>query len=76
MALGGAMWTFDIAGLAEARSVLRRRLGYDRIYRSEADVPNSVSEMIRQSGEMRVREEERDEGQGGELSGDGEDNKQ
>ncbi|KAI8937459.1 hypothetical protein NX059_005180 [Plenodomus lindquistii] len=60
MALGGAMWTFDIAGLAEARQVLRGRLGYEKIYRSEEDVPNSVSEMIRQSGEMRVREEEED----------------
>ncbi|KAH9868378.1 hypothetical protein J1614_007450 [Plenodomus biglobosus] len=69
MALGGAMWSFDIAGLAEARKALRARLGYERIYRSDEDVPNSVSEIIRQSGEMRVREEEEEE-QGVQMSGD------
>jgi hypothetical protein len=58
MALGGAMWTFDIANLKEARAVLRGRLNYDRIYESEDDVPNSISEMIIASGQMRVIEED------------------
>lgn len=61
MGLGGAMWTFDIANLKEARAVLRRRLNYDRIYESEDDVPNSLSEMIAASGQMRVREENEEE---------------
>lgn len=55
------MWTFDIANLKEARAVLRRRLNYDRIYESEDDVPNSLSEMIAASGQMRVREENEEE---------------
>ncbi|KAH8639325.1 hypothetical protein IG631_07095 [Alternaria alternata] len=58
MALGGAMWTFDIANLREARAVLRSRLNYDRIYESEDDVPNSISEMIIASGQMRIIEED------------------
>ncbi|CAG5178101.1 uncharacterized protein ALTATR162_LOCUS8535 [Alternaria atra] len=58
MALGGAMWTFDIANLKEARAVLRGRLNYDRIYESEDDVPNSISEMIVASGQMRIIEED------------------
>lgn len=52
------MWTFDIASLKEARAVLRKRLGYQRIYESEEDVPNTIAEMIRQSGEMRVVDDE------------------
>jgi uncharacterized protein YlxP (DUF503 family) len=62
MALGGAMWTFDIANLKEARAVLRSRLNYDRIYQSEDDVPNSISEMIAASGQMRIIEEDEKEG--------------
>ena len=58
MALGGAMWTFDIANLREARAVLRRRLNYDRIYESEDEVPNTISEMIAASGQMRIIEED------------------
>jgi hypothetical protein len=58
MALGGAMWTFDIANLREARAVLRSRLNYDRIYESEDDIPNSISEMIIASGQMRIIEED------------------
>ncbi|KAA8614688.1 hypothetical protein PtrSN002B_000989 [Pyrenophora tritici-repentis] len=58
MALGGAMWTFDIANLREARAVLRRRLNYDRIYESEDEVPNTISEMIAASGQMRIIEDE------------------
>lgn len=72
MALGGAMWTFDIAGLAEARSVLRRRLGYHRIYKSEEDVPSGLVETLERAGEMRVFEEEGEEG-GKEGEGEGKD---
>ncbi len=56
------MWTFDIANLKEARAVLRSRLNYDRIYQSEGDVPNSISEMIAASGQMRIIEEDEKEG--------------
>ena len=55
------MWSFDIANLKEARAALRRRLNYDSIYRSEDDIPNSISEMIVASGQMRVQEEEEEE---------------
>jgi hypothetical protein len=58
MAVGGAMWTFDIANLKEARAVLRGRLNYDKIYESEDEVPNSISEMIAASGQMQFREED------------------
>jgi hypothetical protein len=61
MALGGAMWTFDIANLKEARAVLRGRLNYDRIYQSENEVPNSISEMIAASGQMQIREDDEDD---------------
>ena len=46
--------------------MLRGRLGYERIYESEDDVPNSISQMIMQAGEVRVREEEEsgEEGKG------------
>ncbi|USP82632.1 uncharacterized protein yc1106_09906 [Curvularia clavata] len=64
MALGGAMWTFDISNLKEARAVLRKRLNYDRIYESEDDIPNTISEMIAASGQMRVVEDEGQEGNG------------
>ncbi|KAI4907893.1 hypothetical protein J4E90_009301 [Alternaria incomplexa] len=64
MALGGAMWTFDIANLREARAVLRGRLNYDRIYQSEDDVPNTISEMIAASGQMRIIEEDEKDGSG------------
>jgi hypothetical protein len=64
MALGGAMWTFDIANLREARAVLRGRLNYDRIYQSEDDVPNTISDMIAASGQMRIIEEDEKDGDG------------
>lgn len=57
------MWTFDIANLKEARAVLRKRLQYDRIYESEDDVPNTISEMIVASGQMRVVEDGEGEGE-------------
>jgi hypothetical protein len=62
MALGGAMWTFDIASLKEARSVLRGRLNYDRIYQSEDEVPNTISEMIAASGQMQIRGDDEEDG--------------
>ena len=55
------MWTFDIANLKEARAVLRGRLNYDRIYQSEDEVPNSISEMIAASGQMQIREDDEDD---------------
>ena len=58
------MWTFDISNLKEARAVLRKRLNYDRIYESEDDIPNTISEMIAASGQMRVVEDEGQEGEG------------
>ncbi|KAF1938627.1 hypothetical protein EJ02DRAFT_18071 [Clathrospora elynae] len=58
MALGGIMWTFDIANLKEARAALRGRLNYDKIYQSEDEIPNSISEMIAASGQMRIQEED------------------
>jgi hypothetical protein len=60
MAVGGAMWTFDIANLREAQASLRRRLNYDSIYKSEDDIPRNFSELIAASGEMRIIEEEKD----------------
>lgn len=60
MALGGTMWTLDIANLKEARSILRGRLNYDSIYRSEDDVPNGLGETLLRAGETRIVEEEGD----------------
>lgn len=60
MAVGGAMWTFDIANLKEAQASLRRRLNYDRIYKSEDDIPRNFSELIAASGEMRIEYDEKD----------------
>jgi hypothetical protein len=57
MAVGGAMWTFDIANLREAQASLRSRLNYDSIYNSEDDIPRSFTELIAASGEMRIIEE-------------------
>jgi hypothetical protein len=63
MALGGIMWTFDIANLKEAQGSLRNRLNYDSIYRSEDDIPRNFAELIAASGEMRiVQEEDKTEG--------------
>jgi hypothetical protein len=61
MAVGGAMWTFDIAGLKEAQASLRRRLNYDSIYQSEDDIPRNFSELIAASGEMRITYDEKEE---------------
>lgn len=61
MALGGTMWTLDIANLREARSILRGRLNYDSIYRSEDDVPNGLGETLLKAGETRIVEEDEDE---------------
>ncbi|KAF1913619.1 hypothetical protein BDU57DRAFT_520558 [Ampelomyces quisqualis] len=58
MAVGGAMWTFDIANLKEAQASLRRRLNYDSIYKSEDEIPRNLSELIAASGEMRIEYEE------------------
>ncbi|KZM19688.1 uncharacterized protein EKO05_0004100 [Ascochyta rabiei] len=58
MALGGTMWTLDIANLKEARSILRQRLNYDSIYRSEDDVPNGLGETLLKAGETRMVEED------------------
>lgn len=60
MALGGTMWTLDIANLKEARSILRGRLNYDSIYRSEDDVPNGLGETLLKAGETRIVEEDED----------------
>jgi hypothetical protein len=64
MAVGGIMWTFDVANLREAQASLRSRLNYDSIYRSEDDIPRNFSELIAASGEMRNVEEEKKEGDG------------
>jgi hypothetical protein len=60
MAVGGAMWTFDIANMKEAQASLRKRLNYDSIYKSEEDIPRSFSELIAASGEMRIEHDEKD----------------
>lgn len=60
MLVGGTMWTLDIANLREARSILRRRLNYNSIYRSEDDVPNGLGETLLRAGETRIVEEEGD----------------
>lgn len=60
MLVGGTMWTLDIANLKEARSILRRRLNYDSIYRSEDDVPNGLGETLLRAGETRIVEEDGD----------------
>ncbi len=64
MALGGTMWTFDIANLREAQVILRRRLNYDSIYQSDDAVPQTISEMLVASKEMRVREESENNDEG------------
>lgn len=61
MAVGGIMWSFDVANLREAQASLRRRLNYDSIYGSEDDIPRNLSELIAKSGEMRIAEEEKEE---------------
>ncbi|KAH7405885.1 hypothetical protein DE146DRAFT_649971 [Phaeosphaeria sp. MPI-PUGE-AT-0046c] len=61
MAVGGVMWTFDIANLKEAQASLRRRLNYDSIYKSEDDIPRNFSELIAASGEMRIQYDENEE---------------
>ncbi|KAH6620214.1 hypothetical protein C7974DRAFT_415436 [Boeremia exigua] len=58
MMLGGTMWTLDIANLKEARSILRGRLNYDSIYRSEDDAPNGLGETLLRAGETRIVEED------------------
>lgn len=58
MLLGGTMWTLDIANLKEARSILRGRLNYDSIYRSDDDVPNGLGETLLRAGETRIVEED------------------
>lgn len=55
--VGGTMWTLDIANLKEARSILRQRLNYESIYRSEDDAPNGIGETLLRAGEMRIVEE-------------------
>ncbi len=60
MLVGGTMWTLDIANLTEARSILRRRLNYDSIYKSEDDAPNGLGETLLRAGETRIVEEEGD----------------
>jgi hypothetical protein len=60
MAVGGIMWTFDIANMKEAQASLRKRLNYDSIYKSEDDIPRSLSELIAASGEMRIEYDEKD----------------
>ena len=62
MLLGGTMWTLDIANLREARGILRGRLRYDEIYRTEDEVPNGLGETLIKAGEVRIVEEEEDEG--------------
>jgi len=62
MVLGGVMWAFDVAGLGEARTVLRGRLGYERIY-GDGEVPGSIGELLRQAGERRIVFEEGDNGE-------------
>ncbi|KAF1841823.1 uncharacterized protein K460DRAFT_369835 [Cucurbitaria berberidis CBS 394.84] len=57
MALGGTMWAFDIANLKEAQTSLRSRLNYDSIYKSDDAVPQTISEMMKASQEMRIQEE-------------------
>ena len=65
MLLGGTMWTLDIANMREARSILRRRLNYDSIYRTEDEVPNGLGETLIKAGEVRIVEEEEGEGSAG-----------
>jgi hypothetical protein len=72
MALGGIMWTFDIANLKEAQSSLRRRLNYSNIYKSEDDIPRNFAELIAASGEMRI---EYDEHEGDNDKNDGSNDK-
>jgi hypothetical protein len=62
MAVGGAMWTFDIANMKEAQTSLRKRLNYDNIYKSEDDIPRSFSELIAASGEMRIEYDDEKDG--------------
>jgi hypothetical protein len=64
MLLGGTMWSFDIANIKEARSILRRRLNYQHIYKSEDDVPNSIGETLLKAGETRIVQPDEDQSEG------------
>lgn len=55
------MWSLDIANIKEARSILRRRLNYQNIYKTEDDVPNSLGETLLKAGETRIVQPDEDE---------------
>jgi hypothetical protein len=61
MLLGGTLWSFDISGLQEARLALRGRLNYDAIYQSGEDVPESIMDLLKASGEMTVAETDKND---------------
>jgi hypothetical protein len=58
MTVGGIMWAFDVANVREAQASLRSRLNYDSIYGSEDEVPQTITDMIKASKEMRVRDDD------------------
>lgn len=51
---GGALWSVDISGLGEMRSVLRSRLDYDTIY---AEGSSGIAEESLEASVLRRREE-------------------
>lgn len=52
---GGALWSFDISGLGELRSRTRSQLGYEAIYATDEDSPDSEESL--EASILRKREE-------------------
>ncbi|KAF2751869.1 hypothetical protein M011DRAFT_387509, partial [Sporormia fimetaria CBS 119925] len=46
MMVGGALWSVDVSGLNEMRSILRGRLGYDVIYGTEEESHQEAEESL------------------------------
>jgi hypothetical protein len=55
--VGGTMWAFDISGLKEAQTALRRRLNYDTIYQGGEAVPESLGDLLKASREITTQED-------------------
>jgi hypothetical protein len=56
MMVGGALWSVDISGVGEMRTILRGRLGYDIIYSEDQEAPQSAADSL-EASISRKREE-------------------
>ena len=54
--VGGALWSVDVSGVGEMRTILRGRLGYDIIYQDEAE-PSEPAEGSLETSIIRKRAE-------------------